>query len=94
MNPITIFVTLTTTAIGAIFAAMGSLNLAITLWIAAAIISQALKMANTWEKFVVLRAGKMEGVKGPGLFVIIPVLDSVVAIIEVDPVAWTAGRRS
>ena len=82
MNPITIFVTLTTTAIGAIFAAMGSLNLAITLWIAAAIISQALKMANTWEKFVVLRAGKMEGVKGPGLFVIIPVLDSVVAIID------------
>jgi regulator of protease activity HflC (stomatin/prohibitin superfamily) len=41
-----------------------------------------LKMANTWQKFVVLRAGTLQGVKGPGLFVIIPVVDSVVAVID------------
>jgi regulator of protease activity HflC (stomatin/prohibitin superfamily) len=39
-------------------------------------------MANTWEKFVILRAGKLHGVKGPGLFFIIPVLDNVVAVID------------
>jgi regulator of protease activity HflC (stomatin/prohibitin superfamily) len=34
----------------------------------------------TWEKFVILRAGKLRGVKGPGLFLIIPVIDRVVAV--------------
>src|SRR5207237_773680 len=40
------------------------------------------KMANNWERFVILRAGKLSSVKGPGLFGIIPVLDSVTAIID------------
>jgi regulator of protease activity HflC (stomatin/prohibitin superfamily) len=39
-------------------------------------------MANTWQKFVVLRAGRLQGVKGPGLFWIVPVLDTVVAVID------------
>ena len=39
-------------------------------------------MANTWQKFVILRAGKLQGVKGPGLFVIIPVIDNIVAVID------------
>jgi hypothetical protein len=33
--------------------------------IAAIIVAASLKMANTWEKFVILRAGKLRGVKGP-----------------------------
>jgi regulator of protease activity HflC (stomatin/prohibitin superfamily) len=37
----------------------------------------AIKMARQWEKAVVLRMGKMLGLKGPGMFWIIPVLDSV-----------------
>ena len=37
----------------------------------------AIKVARQWEKAVVLRMGKMLGLKGPGLFWIIPVLDSV-----------------
>ncbi|MBW7568013.1 hypothetical protein KIF53_16525 [Chromobacterium subtsugae] len=39
-------------------------------------------MANTWQKCVVLRAGKLRGVSGPGLFLIIPVVDNVVATID------------
>ena len=50
--------------------------------IVAIVIASALKMANTWEKFVILRAGKLRGVKGPGLFLIIPVIDHVVAVID------------
>ena len=46
-----------------------------------------LKMANTWEKFVILRAGKLRGVKGAGLFLIIPVIDHVVAV------SMSASRR-
>jgi regulator of protease activity HflC (stomatin/prohibitin superfamily) len=50
--------------------------------IAAVFIAFALKMANAWQKFVILRAGKLYGVKGPGLFLIIPVLDNVAAVID------------
>ncbi|HEY7851373.1 MAG TPA: slipin family protein [Caulobacteraceae bacterium] len=51
-------------------------------FVAAVIVAMSLKMANTWQKFVILRAGKLQGVKGPGLFVIFPILDSVVAVID------------
>jgi regulator of protease activity HflC (stomatin/prohibitin superfamily) len=37
----------------------------------------ALKMAAQWEKGVVLRLGKFKGLKGPGVFWIIPVIDAV-----------------
>src|SRR5690348_3330614 len=40
-----------------------------------------LKMAS-WQKFVILRASKLRGVRGPGLFLIIPMIDSVVAVID------------
>jgi len=48
----------------------------------AALVSMSLKMANAWEKFVVLRMGKLQGVKGAGLFLIVPVIDSVIAVID------------
>lgn len=37
----------------------------------------AIKMAKQWEKAVVLRFGKFHGLKGPGIFWIIPIVDSV-----------------
>jgi regulator of protease activity HflC (stomatin/prohibitin superfamily) len=53
------------------------------LWlVAAAAIAMSLKMANVYQKFVVLRMGKLQGIRGPGLFAIIPVLDSVIAVID------------
>jgi regulator of protease activity HflC (stomatin/prohibitin superfamily) len=42
----------------------------------------ALKMANQWEKAVVLRLGKFRGLRGPGMFWIIPVVDSVAGWID------------
>ena len=42
----------------------------------------SLQMANQWEKAVVLRLGKLQGVKGPGLFLIIPIVDSVTVWID------------
>jgi regulator of protease activity HflC (stomatin/prohibitin superfamily) len=50
--------------------------------LSAAIVGMSLKMANVWEKFVVLRMGKLQGVKGAGLFFIVPVIDSVIAVID------------
>jgi regulator of protease activity HflC (stomatin/prohibitin superfamily) len=82
MNPITIFITIVCLAIGAGLSAMGYLYAGIAVAIVALVIAAALKMANTWQKFVILRAGKLRGVKGPGLFLIIPVIDHIVAVID------------
>jgi regulator of protease activity HflC (stomatin/prohibitin superfamily) len=82
MNPITLFLTITCIAIGVALGAVGNLYLGVLFVVAAIIIAASLKMANTWQKFVVLRAGKLQGVKGPGLFLIVPVIDNVVAVID------------
>lgn len=42
----------------------------------------AIKIANQWEKAVVLRYGRFTGLRGPGLFWIIPVVDNVAAWID------------
>ncbi len=39
--------------------------------------SSAIKVANEWERLVVLRLGKFLGVKGPGLVFIIPIIDTI-----------------
>ena len=49
---------------------------------AALLVALSLKVANSWEKFVILRAGKLQGVRGPGLFLIIPIIDRVIAVID------------
>jgi len=43
----------------------------------ALIISLSIKVADQWEKAVVLRLGKFHELKGPGLFLIIPIVDSI-----------------
>lgn len=42
----------------------------------------ALKVANQWEKAIVLRLGKFHGLKGPGMFWIVPIVDSVATWID------------
>jgi regulator of protease activity HflC (stomatin/prohibitin superfamily) len=82
MNPITAFLTIACAAIGVGLSVVGQLSWGVPFVIVAVFIAFALKMANAWEKFVILRAGKLQGVKGPGLFLIIPVLDNVVTVID------------
>jgi regulator of protease activity HflC (stomatin/prohibitin superfamily) len=42
-----------------------------------ALIPASLKMANQWERAVVLRLGRLQKVAGPGLFLIVPVIDQI-----------------
>jgi regulator of protease activity HflC (stomatin/prohibitin superfamily) len=42
----------------------------------------ALKVADQWEKAVVLRLGKFQGLKGPGLFWLIPIIDTIPTWID------------
>jgi regulator of protease activity HflC (stomatin/prohibitin superfamily) len=46
------------------------------------VIAASLKIADQWEKAVVLRMGKFIGLKGPGIFFIVPVIDRVVRYID------------
>ena len=82
MNAITLFLTSVSVVLAVISIVNLNTPLAIIFTILAVLIAQSLKMANVWEKFVILRAGKIHAVKGPGLFLIIPVLDRIVMIID------------
>jgi len=82
MNPVTSFLVFVF-----LVAAMGvgyfvNQYLGVALFAVAVVIGSSLKMANVWQKFVILRMGKLQSVRGAGLFAIIPVLDSVVAVID------------
>jgi regulator of protease activity HflC (stomatin/prohibitin superfamily) len=82
MNPVTSFLVFCC-LLGAVACGyFGNFYAGFALLAAAAIIAMSLKMANAWQKFVILRMGKLQGVRGAGLFAIIPVLDSVVAVID------------
>ena len=48
----------------------------------AALAPSCILMAQQWEKAVVLRLGKLHAIRGPGLFVIVPFIDSVTAWID------------
>ncbi len=44
------------------------------------ILSKAIKIVNEYERVVIFRLGRLSGIKGPGLFLIIPIIDTVVKI--------------
>jgi regulator of protease activity HflC (stomatin/prohibitin superfamily) len=46
------------------------------------ILMQSPKVARQWERAVVLRLGKYQGLRGPGLFWIVPFIDSVTSWID------------
>jgi len=48
----------------------------------ATIAASALKVADQWDKAVVLRMGKFHALRGPGLFFIIPLVDKIVYWID------------
>jgi uncharacterized membrane protein YqiK len=54
----------------------------IPLFLAALYILFAIKVAQQWEKAVVLRLGKLKGLRGPGMFWIAPILDTTPTWID------------
>ena len=42
----------------------------------------AIKIANQWERVIVLRLGKFRCLKGPGPFFIIPIIDSLAQVVD------------
>jgi regulator of protease activity HflC (stomatin/prohibitin superfamily) len=44
------------------------------------ILSQSIKVVNEYERVVIFRLGRLSGVKGPGIFLIIPIVDKVIKL--------------
>jgi regulator of protease activity HflC (stomatin/prohibitin superfamily) len=88
---ILIFVVLMVISFGLIIpVAMGVINIH-PVWVVAEILVLNLiglyiligfKVANQWEKAIVLRLGRFIGLKGPGPFWIIPIIDTIPAWID------------
>jgi regulator of protease activity HflC (stomatin/prohibitin superfamily) len=51
-------------------------------FIVASIVANSVKVANPWERIVVLRLGRFRALAGPGLFFIIPILETVAYRID------------
>jgi regulator of protease activity HflC (stomatin/prohibitin superfamily) len=70
-------------------------DIATTFWatvcigVIALFIAASVKVADQWEKAVVLRLGKYLGLKGPGPFFIIPVIDRVAYWIDTRIITTT-----
>jgi hypothetical protein len=82
MNPITVFLALVSLLGAAGAGYTGEPWVAAALVIVAVVVGASLKVANVWQKFVILRLGKLQCVRGAGVFVIIPLIDRVVAVID------------
>ena len=55
---------------------------AVGFMLAGAYVLFALKVAQQWEKAVMLRLGKFHGLRGPGLFWMVPIIDSTTMWID------------
>ena len=57
--------------------------IAIASFIIASIVANAIKVANQWERIVVLRLGKFRSLEGPGLFMIVPIIETTPYRIDI-----------
>jgi regulator of protease activity HflC (stomatin/prohibitin superfamily) len=54
-----------------------SAAIAVGSFVIAIVASYSIKIADQWEKTVVLRLGRFRSLEGPGLFLIIPIIETV-----------------
>ena len=83
-NPISILVLIA--LLGSSLALYNVYSLDITILIAmligSFIISSSIHIADQWERAVVLRLGKYKGLRGPGLFFIVPIIDKISGYVD------------
>ncbi len=60
-----------------------SLAIAVGSALVAFIVSYSVKVADQWERVVVLRLGRFRSLEGPGLFFIIPIIETIAYWIDI-----------
>jgi regulator of protease activity HflC (stomatin/prohibitin superfamily) len=68
---------------------VASVVIAAISFIVASIAANAVKVADQWERVVVLRLGKFRGLEGPGLFFIVPVIETTPFRIDIRVITST-----
>lgn len=84
LNPVslTVLVILLGITAGLYFLQLIGIPVGAGLVILSILIASSIQIADQWEKAVVLRMGRFSGLKGPGLFFIIPILDRISSYID------------
>lgn len=59
---------------------MPSISLIVGLFVLIIILASAIKVVKEYDRLVVFRLGRLQGVRGPGIVVIIPIIDQVMRI--------------
>lgn len=83
-NPISLSVLLVLIFVSVVLYVLqvASLQVSLLLVLFSGLLSSAIRIADQWERAVVLRMGKFKSLKGPGPFMIIPIVDRVSAYID------------
>jgi regulator of protease activity HflC (stomatin/prohibitin superfamily) len=83
MNPISALVFIVFIG-GAVLARLADMPIAVTVVLAVigVFLGYSIKMAQQWERAVILRLGKLHAVKGPGVFILIPIFDAVATWVD------------
>lgn len=78
-NPIslTVLIILLSISIGLFLLKLIGISILVPALLLSVFIATSINIADQWEKAIVLRMGKYNGLKGPGLFFIIPIVDKV-----------------
>ena len=90
-----VFVIIFAAGLGLAYASMNpgsyptSISIAVASFIAASIVANAVKIADQWERVVVLRLGKFRSLEGPGLFFIVPIIETVPYRIDIRVITST-----
>lgn len=84
LNPLSISIFLIFSVIFVMLFALGVINIFVFIISMAfsVLLSNSIHIADQWERAVVLRMGKYSGLKGPGLFMITPIIDRVSTYID------------
>lgn len=84
LNPLSISIFLIFSVIFVMLFALGVINIFVFIISMAfsVLLSNSIHIADQWERAVVLRMGKYSGLKGPGLFMIIPIIDRASTYID------------
>lgn len=87
--PPTLFLLIAVPGLALAWMAYGGSGLAAALWIAtitlavATLAAASLKIASQWDRAVVLRLGRFQALRGPGLFFIVPIVDTIAYWVDI-----------
>jgi regulator of protease activity HflC (stomatin/prohibitin superfamily) len=68
---------------------LADIRIAVAILVAGLVLMQAPRVAQQWERAVVLRLGRYVGLKGPGLFWIVPFIDRVSTWVDQRTITTT-----